>query len=128
MGFLYVIIGLLGGVLSGMGMGGGTILIPLLTTILGVCQKQAQFLNIISFLFMAIFVVWLNIKNKMVSVFPAIIFSLPGIVTSFISAFLVKGLSENFLKITFGIFLIILAVMQLINLIIKSKSDSKQKK
>ena len=64
LGLAYFLLGVLGGVLSGMGMGGGTLLIPLLTTFLGVVQKQAQFLNIISFIFMSIFIITINVKAK----------------------------------------------------------------
>ena len=119
---LYLLIGLIGGVLSGMGMGGGTILIPLLTTFLGVAQKQAQFLNIFSFVFMSVFVVTINIKQKMIEPFPAVVFSIPGIIGSIISSFLIKGISENFLKVTFGVFLIVLAIIQLFVLLSKNKS------
>lgn len=120
---LYLLIGLIGGVLSGMGMGGGTILIPLLTTFLGVAQKQAQFLNIFSFVFMSVFIVTINIKQKMIDPFPAVMFSIPGIIGSVISSFLIKGISESFLKITFGLFLIVLAIIQLIVLLSKNKSN-----
>ena len=48
--FLYVLFGLLGGLIGGMGMGGGTILIPLLTLFLNIPQLQAQTINLISFI------------------------------------------------------------------------------
>ena len=124
MEFIYVLIGFFGGILGGMGMGGGTILIPLLTTFLGLYQKQAQFLNIFSFIFMSAFIVTYNIKQKFTDPFPAIIFSLPGIVSSIISSLLVKNLPESFLKIAFGVFLIILSVVQLVFLLSKKNGKS----
>lgn len=42
------------GLLGGMGMGGGTILIPALTIFLGVEQHAAQAANLIAFLPMAL--------------------------------------------------------------------------
>ena len=39
--FLYVISGVAGGVIGGMGMGGGTLLIPLLTVLCGLSQHYA---------------------------------------------------------------------------------------
>lgn len=122
MAVVYILLGFLGGILSGMGMGGGTILIPLLTTFLALSQKQAQFLNIFSFIFMAIFIVSFNIKQKVIDPFPAFIFSLPGIIGSTISSFLVNGISERLLKILFGVFLIALSVVQLLVFISKSKN------
>ena len=48
--YLYLILGLIGGIPAGMGMGGGTLTIPLLTVFGGVEQKIAQCANLFSFL------------------------------------------------------------------------------
>ena len=64
--FLYILFGALGGLIGGMGMGGGTILIPLLTLFLNVPQLQAQTINLISFIPMAIVSLIIHIKNKLV--------------------------------------------------------------
>ena len=51
MQFLYfVLAGVLGGVLAGMGMGGGTLTLPILVLVMGVEQITAQFANLIAFL------------------------------------------------------------------------------
>ena len=42
---LFIVFGIIGGLLGGMGMGGGTLLIPLLTLGLDVPQQTAQLLN-----------------------------------------------------------------------------------
>ena len=52
--YLYFLCGILGGVLGGMGMGGGTVLIPLLTIFCGVEQGAAQGVNLLSFLPMSL--------------------------------------------------------------------------
>lgn len=52
---VYMFAGLAGGILGGMGMGGGTVLIPILTIFCGVEQHLAQSANLITFLPMAIF-------------------------------------------------------------------------
>lgn len=46
--------GVFGGVLGGMGMGGGTVLIPLLTLFCGVPQHMAQSVNLFTFLPMSL--------------------------------------------------------------------------
>ncbi len=74
--FLYVLFGLLGGLIGGMGMGGGTILIPLLTLFLNIPQLQAQTINLISFIPMAIVTLVIHIKNKLVD-FGALLKVLP---------------------------------------------------
>ena len=52
--FLFLLCGVAGGVLGGMGMGGGTALIPLLTVFCGVEQGVAQGVNLLSFLPMSV--------------------------------------------------------------------------
>lgn len=47
---LYIIVGILGGMLGGMGMGGGTLLVPMSVYLLSMEQKTAQFLNLAAFL------------------------------------------------------------------------------
>ena len=47
---LWLAVGFAGGFLGGMGMGGGTVLIPLLTLFCGVPQHLAQSVNLFSFL------------------------------------------------------------------------------
>ena len=46
----FIIAGIASGVIAGMGMGGGTLLIPALTLLLGVAQRGAQGVNMLSFL------------------------------------------------------------------------------
>ena len=46
---LFIIIGVAGGVIGGMGMGGGTLLIPLLTLFTGADQHLAQAVNLIAY-------------------------------------------------------------------------------
>ena len=64
--FLFVLFGLLGGIIGGMGMGGGTLLIPLLTIFLSIEQKTAQSINLLAFIPMALVALIIHFKNKMV--------------------------------------------------------------
>ena len=54
--FLLILAGIVGGIIGGMGMGGGTLLIPILTIFLDVEQKNAQAINLVAFIPMAIIV------------------------------------------------------------------------
>ena len=47
--YIYLLLGFLGGIPAGMGMGGGTVTIPLLVLVGGVEQKIAQSANLFSF-------------------------------------------------------------------------------
>ena len=61
-----VIIGIVSGLVSGMGMGGGTILILCLSLFLGKEQHVAQGANLIFFIPTSIASIFTNIKQKLV--------------------------------------------------------------
>ena len=56
--------GLISGIISGMGIGGGTILIPAITFLSDITQKQAQSINLICFLPTAAAALFIHAKNK----------------------------------------------------------------
>ena len=124
MKILFIFIGLLGGIAGGMGMGGGTILIPLLSIFLNVAQKEAQLFNVFSFIIMAGIIVFIHIKNKLINVFPALVFSFIGSIFAVITAVFVKDIPSSKLQIFFGIFLIVLAVIQIISLFVKKNKNN----
>ena len=62
----YIISGVVGGVIGGMGMGGGTLLVPILTILFSVGQRFAQCINLISFIPMAIVALIIHAKNKLI--------------------------------------------------------------
>ncbi len=109
---LLSIAGIFSGVLGGMGMGGGTLLIPLLTLFFGFNQRLAQGINLISFSVMAIFVLIIHIKNKLVDVKVAIGFFLLALVTTILGAVLANIIKAHYLRILYGSLLIIIAIFE----------------
>ena len=77
-----IISGVLGGLLGGMGMGGGTLLIPLLTIFCGLNQHLAQAINLIAFIPMAVVALIIHIKNKLVDFKGVLYIILPGVLAS----------------------------------------------
>lgn len=63
---LWIAIGVAGGLLGGMGMGGGTLLIPLLTGFGGVEQHVAQAVNLIAFVPMSAVALRIHARNGLV--------------------------------------------------------------
>lgn len=105
---LYVIFGVLGGLIGGMGMGGGTILIPLLTIFLNIPQLQAQTINLISFIPMAVVSLFIHIKNKLVD-FTALLKVLPfALGLSILSSFFALKINSDVLRTIFGVFMLII--------------------
>ena len=60
---LRIIAGILGGIAGGMGMGGGTLTIPILTIFLSVGQLEAQGINLVAFIPMSIVALIIHAKN-----------------------------------------------------------------
>ena len=81
-----IIIGLVSGIVSGTGMGGGTILIFLLTYISGLEQHIAQATNLIFFIPTSIVAIIVNIKNKNIRFRVATMISVFGILGAIIGA------------------------------------------
>ena len=119
---LFTIIGFFAGIIGGMGMGGGTILIPLLTIFYSVNQHTAQATNLISFLPMGAVSLIIHITNKYVVFKDTLYVILSGILTCFIGYYLAKSMSGDVLKRVFGGFLTLLSVFQFITSI-KKKSE-----
>ena len=68
-----ILIGIASGIVSGTGMGGGTILIFLLTFLCGIDQHVAQAANLIFFIPTSIVATIVNLKNKNIDLKLAII-------------------------------------------------------
>lgn len=106
----YGIAGFAFGMIGGMGMGGGIILIPVLTLLLGVPQHSAQGLNLVAFLPMAIFALIAHIKQKRVDFKLALILCLGGLAGALLGAYIVTLIDGALLKKLFGGFLLLLGV------------------
>ncbi len=120
--FLLILFGFLGGIFGGMGMGGGTLLIPLLTIFLEVSQKNAQLFNLISFIAMAAFVIIIHFKNKLINFKAGLIITVFGVVFSVLSALLVSRTDSEVLRFLFGTFLIVLSSIEFTLIILNRKS------
>lgn len=116
---LNVLFGVVAGVFGGLGMGGGTLLIPLLTIFLGFPQKLAQGINLVSFLVMAIFSLIIHFKNGFIQTKGTGWLIAFGIFASIGGALLAGVLSSKTLRVLFGAFLCVLSIIQLINIIKK---------
>ena len=111
---LNVIIGLLSGVISGMGIGGGAILIPALIFFQGVSQQVAQGINLLYFLPTAFFSLLIHIKNKTVDVKTALIIGYSGMIGAAGGAYLATRLIEgDLLRKLFGGFLLLIGVYEI---------------
>lgn len=109
-----IIIGLISGIVSGMGMGGGTVLITILTCFFGVNQLVAQASNIIFFIPTSIIASIVNIKNHILKWRVAIPLTLSGVVGACFGSIIANKINVNFLRKCFAIFIMIIAIYQAI--------------
>ncbi|MCM1195078.1 MAG: TSUP family transporter [Corallococcus sp.] len=123
--FLLILFGFLSGIIGGMGMGGGTLLVPLLS-FLDLEQKTIQAINLVSFLPMCCVALGFHAKNKLIKcknlqwiIIPAVICAVGGALCADIT-------DNKILRWCFAAFLISVGIWQMIvaiRFIVRSKKD-----
>ena len=93
-----IIIGFLAGIISGLGMGGGTILILFLTLFANIEQHIAQATNVIFFIPTAIAAITIFIKNKKIKFKNAIPICLFGVLGSILGASISSNMQVRYAK------------------------------
>lgn len=121
--YLLLVCGIAGGILGGMGMGGGTALIPLLTLLCGVEQGIAQGVNLLSFLPMSLIALTVHAKNGLLEKDGLVFLILPALLLSGAGALVAAYLPAAVLKRGFGVFLVILAFFQLAQIVGRMRSE-----
>ena len=123
-----ILAGVVSGVIGGMGMGGGTLLIPILTIFLSFEQKNAQAINLLVFIPMAIVALIIHIKNKLVDLKVGVPIICSGVIFSIAGSMLAGLLGNEILQKIFGVFLFGIGINQSIHSIIllvkKHKKDN----
>lgn len=105
-------IGVISGIVSGMGMGGGAILITILVCFMGIDQKVAQASNLIFFVPTSIVATIINIKNKEIKWKLAISLSIFGAIGALIGAYIATKVEVSLLRKMFAIFIIAIAIFE----------------
>ena len=108
-----VLIGLIAGIVSGTGMGGGTVLILLLTAFAGIEQHIAQATNLIFFVPTSIVAIITNWKYKLIDKKLALTISIFGTIGAALGAIASTKTNVEILKKYFGIFLAIIAIFEI---------------
>ncbi|MBQ7579290.1 MAG: sulfite exporter TauE/SafE family protein [Clostridia bacterium] len=128
--FWLFLVGAVSGVFAGMGMGGGTFLIPLLTILLGVNQKIAQGINLVVFIPLAVICLIIYFKRHLIKLKNVFWLYIPAVLISAVSAFFASKIEANILKTIFGAFLVAFGIFWAILTIIfqiKAKNNKIKK-
>lgn len=123
--YIFLLSGFLSGVFGGMGMGGGTVLIPLLTVVFSVPQRLAQGANLIAFLPMAIASLKIHTDNGYVKYKGILYIIIPAVIFSAAGAAIAALLPSEYLSKGFGAFLSVLSAAEFI---LAAKALYKRKK
>ncbi len=99
---LEFVAGSISGVLSSMGMGGGSILVMLLSGVLGVAQQKAQGINLIYFLPVASLSVWRLRKDGILETKTALLIVAGGLPIAILFCFLALRTNGELLRKMFG--------------------------
>ena len=106
--------GVLTGILSGFGVGGGTLLLVYMTLVAGLDQQLAQGINLLYFLPAGLMALPAHVKNGYVekkALLPAIG---AGLICAALAAWAATGLDTGVLRKCFGAFLVLIGLWELI--------------
>lgn len=101
------------GILTGFGIGGGTLLILYLTMFCNVSQINAQGINLIYFLPTAGSALITHIKSRRVVIRAVILAGASGVLAAILASFVASGIDMTLLRRIFGGFLIIVGISEL---------------
>lgn len=110
---LVYIIGLCMGILSGLAIGGGTLLVPALVILAGISQHTAQGICLASFIPTAVAAVITHYRQDNVRLKLAMYLSIGALVGAFLGASLANRIDAHLLRRIFGIFLILMGTYEL---------------
>lgn len=105
---LHALAGFFSGIISGMGIGGGTILIPALTMFLSIDQHKAQGVNLLFFIPTALIALFVHKKNNNLEFKTALPIILWGVIGASLGSLLATSLKPELLRRFFGGFLFIM--------------------
>ncbi len=118
--------GIISGTVSGTGMGGGTILILILSVFMGIDQHIAQATNLIFFVPTSITAIITTIKEKLINWKIGIPVAISGIIGAIFGAKISVNMDVNYLKKYFGIFLILITIYEIYSLVRQYIFDKKR--
>ncbi|NLJ88705.1 MAG: sulfite exporter TauE/SafE family protein [Epulopiscium sp.] len=107
------IIGLLSGLISGMGIGGGTILIPSLTIFLDISQQNAQNINLLYFIPTAVAALVIHIKNKRIKKELISFLIIGGFFGAIVGSYIAISLKSLILRRLFAFFLLFMGISEI---------------
>ena len=112
-GFVIALVGFFSGVCASLGIGGGFVLLLYLTAVASLPQMEAQLINLVFFLPIAVLSLGFHIRNGLIefrSILPAVLGGLTGVL---LGVWLASSLSNEWLSKLFAIFIFCIGCREL---------------
>ncbi len=106
------LVSLFSGIMASMGLGGGMILIIYLTVFTDIPQLQAQGINLVFFIPIAVISLIFHTKNRLVHWKTALLAIAAGSVCAAAAAWFASGFSQTFLRKLFAGFLVLMGIKE----------------
>jgi len=120
-----MIVSIFSGIFAGMGMGGGTFLIPALSLIFNLEQVFCQSTNVVCFIILGIICFFIYKKNHLIDFKVLFLVSIPACIISSIFTFFSIKINSSILKNCFSIFIIIFGIIYFVKILLKFISKNK---
>lgn len=111
---LIVAVGFCSGIISGLGIGGGAILIPAILFLSDISQQQAQGINLIFFLPTAIMAIFIHNKSNLILWDKTKKIASYGLIGAILGSLLAINIEPNLLKKIFAGFLFIMGLKEVL--------------
>ena len=106
--FLAALIGLAAGIASGLaGVGGGVVMVPAQTELLGIGQAVAQGTSLMAILFTSVSGTVANVRNKRIHLPTALAIGASGAAAAWLGARFALSLDQDLLRRLFGAFVLV---------------------
>lgn len=125
---MLILISSISSILAGMGIGGGAIFVLLSTMFVNFDQKEAQLLNLISFLSVSFGATIFNITNKEVDVKMAKKMLPFTVIGSLVGTYFFNKINEQKLSKYFTYFLLLIGIYEIISSVNKMKKEKNNTK
>ncbi|MDH3518497.1 MAG: sulfite exporter TauE/SafE family protein [Acidimicrobiia bacterium] len=108
-------IGLFAGVMAGIaGVGGGVVMVPAMTEILGLEQQIAQGTSLLAILFTSVSGTWVNVRNRRGDLKAALVIGLAGLVAAQFGSQLALATDQALLRRLFGLLVLVSGVRMIV--------------
>ncbi len=112
----------LSGIFAGMGMGGGTFLIPLLSLFFGVSQVICQSTNVLCFVVLASICFAIYVKDGLIDFKVFFCIAIPSMLVSLFASIFALKIKSELLGVFFACFIILVGVFYFVKTILAMKN------